>query len=158
LLYLNGNPTQQQLEQSDAVCTALQLINFYQDIVQDYTEQDRVYIPQDELTKHGLSEIDLVNLNSQKIAPIIRDLYQRTELIMSQGFPLGTSLSGRMGWEVRAMTLGGITTLNLLTSQSNLNLINRPRLSKWNMIKVLFMSGFNHTYSKTARKLLNVAD
>lgn len=154
LLHLDGHPNKEQLEQSDAVCTALQLINFYQDIVQDYTEQDRIYIPQDELTKSGLSETDLVNSNSQKIAPLIRELYQRTELIMSKGYPLGTALSGRMGWEVRAMTLGGITTLNLLTSQSNLDLINRPRLSKWNMIKVLFISGFNHTYSNTAQKLL----
>lgn len=154
LLHLSAQTSNEQLEQSDAVCTALQLINFYQDIVQDYTEQDRIYIPQDELAKAGLSESDLVNANSEKIAPLIRDLYQRTETIMKKGYPLGSTLTGRMGWEVRAMTLGGITTLNLLASQSNLDLINRPRLTKLNMIKVLFMSGSKHTYANTAQKLL----
>jgi len=155
LLHLISNPTQQQLEQSDAVCTALQLINFYQDIVQDYNEQDRIYIPQDELTDAGIAEKDLVAPDSQKIAPLIRSLYQRTSKIMTGGHLLGSTLSGRLGWEIRAMTLGGITTLNLLIAQSNQELLNRPRLTKLNKLKILLASGFKQYYKNTAESLLN---
>lgn len=156
LLHLNGEPTDEQLKQSDAVCTALQLINFYQDIVQDYTESDRIYIPQDELAVAGLKEEDLIQSDSQKIAPLIRSLYQRTELIMDEGCELGAHLSGRMGWEVRAMTLGGITTLNKLMSQNDNTLLNRPRLSKMTMLKILLSSALKIIYMKSAKQLLNV--
>ncbi|PHS71118.1 MAG: squalene synthase HpnC [Methylophaga sp.] len=154
LLYLNGTPTQQQLQQSDAICTALQLINFYQDIVQDYTEQDRIYIPQDELTAAGLTESDIVQANSHKIAPLIRSLYHRTEQIMAFGHSLGCQLSGRLGWEIRAMTLGGIQTLALLKQQQDSNLLVRPRLSRWLMIKVITVSISKNGYRQFAKQLL----
>jgi hydroxysqualene synthase len=154
LLYLNGNPSHEQLQQSDAVCTALQLINFYQDIVQDYTEQDRIYIPQNELASSGLIESDLVQPNSQKIAPLIRSLYQRTEQIMAKGYPLGATLSDRMGLEVRAMTLGGIHTLALLKEQTDENLLTRPRLGRGMMIKILLGSLVKTLYLTNAKKVL----
>ena len=154
LLHLNGKPDHEQLEQSDNVCTALQLINFYQDIVQDYTEQDRIYIPQDELIASGLTETDLVKPDTQKIAPLIRSLYGRTEQLMAKGYPLGSVLSGRMGWEVRAMTLAGIKTLALLKKQRDEELLTRPRLSRVIMIKVLLGSLVNSIYLSSAKKLL----
>jgi hypothetical protein len=49
-----------------------------------------------------------------------------------------------MGWEVRAMTLGGITSLNKLMLQDDDGLLNRPRLNKLLMLKILLIS-----YSKT---------
>ena len=156
LLYLNGEPNDEQLKQADAVCTALQLINFYQDIVQDYIESDRIYIPQDELSSAGIKEEDLIQTDSHRIAPLIRSLYQRTELIMAEGYHLGSYLSGRMGWEVRAMTLGGITTLNRLMSQNDNALLDRPRLSKLTMLKILFSSAFKAIYIQSAKQLINV--
>ncbi len=154
LLHLNNTASEQQLKQSDAVCSALQLINFYQDIVQDYTESDRVYIPQDELKQAGLIDSDLVKPDTHKIAPLIRSLYQRANNLMKQGAPLGASLTGRMGWEVRAMTLGGIATLHQLQQQSNQDLLTRPRLSKFTFIKIMLQSSNQHCYLKTIDKLL----
>jgi len=154
LLYLNAKPSDEQLNQSDSVCSALQLINFYQDIVQDYNESDRIYIPLDELDAAGLKESDLIQPDSEKIAPLIRSLYQRTEHIMAEGYQLGIHLSGRMGWEVRAMTLGGITTLNQLASQGNDELLNRPRLSKFTLLKIMFFSMSKRLYLSRAKKLL----
>jgi squalene synthase HpnC len=156
LLHLNGEPSDKQLEQSDAVCSALQLINFYQDIVQDYTEQDRIYIPQDELTQAGLTESDLIGPDSQKIAPLIRSLYQRAQHLMLKGYPLGTVLTGRMGWEVRAMTLGGITTLALLIRQDDNMLLQRPRLNKTTLLKLVTISLVKHYYSKKSLQLLSL--
>ncbi len=154
LLHLNGHPSQKQLDQSDAICTALQLINFYQDIVQDYTEQNRIYIPQDELSTTGLKESDLIEKNSQKIAPLMRSLYKRSTLIINQGHQLGTSLDGRFALEVKSITLAGAFTLYLLQSQTDENLLKRPRLSRFDFIKIIFLSLINTLFLSSIKKYL----
>ena len=157
LLHLDGNPGDKQLQQSDAICTALQLINFYQDIVQDITEQNRTYIPTNELEQFGVSEQDLLQTNTDNISLLIRFQYQRTQSIMEAGILLGTTVKGRLGWEIRAMTLGGITTLNKLILQNDSALLDRPRLSKLTMLKILLSSASKTIYLQSAKRLLDVS-
>jgi hydroxysqualene synthase len=154
LLHLNGEPSQQQLEQSDAICTALQLINFYQDIIQDYTEQDRIYIPQDEMTSKNIQEADLLQANTQHIAPLLKSLYQRAKELMKVGYLLGTSVNGRLGWEIRAMSLGGISTLQMLIEQDDNNLLTRPRLDKKQLLFIMLNSACSMRYRKKANLML----
>jgi len=154
LLHLNGQPTDQQLEQSDAICSALQLINFYQDIIQDYTEQDRIYIPQDELAKANLQEADLLQTDTQHLAPLLNSLYQRTKNLMKAGYLLGTSVKGRLGWEIRAMSLGGISTLQMLIEQDKSNLLTRPRLDKKQVLFLMLNSACSTRYRKKAHLTL----
>lgn len=154
LLHLNGDPTEQQLEQSDAICTALQLINFYQDIIQDYIEQDRIYIPQDEMATENIQEADLLQTDTQHIAPLLKPLYQRAKDLMKVGYLLGTSVKGRLGWEIRAMTLGGISTLHMLLEQDDNNLLTRPRLNKKRLIFIMLKSVCSARYIKEVKKIL----
>lgn len=154
LLHLQGTPTQQQLQQSDAICTSLQLINFYQDIVQDFKEQNRIYIPLDELSDIGIDEANLIQADTSILAPLLRSLYLRTELIMSEGLELGSSLSGRLGWEIRAMTLGGLTTLLSLKRQPDGGLLSRPRLSRKTMTWVIINSALTMRYKQIIFQLL----
>ncbi|NOQ77627.1 MAG: squalene synthase HpnC [Methylococcaceae bacterium] len=156
LLLLSNKPTQEQLSQSDAICSALQLINFYQDIVQDMTESDRIYIPTSELSEFNVktNQLTQVDEDTTPLAPLMRLQYQRTQKLMSQGYQLGTGLSGRIGWEIRAMTLGGISTLNLLMLQKDNALLKRPRLSKFKLFKIMLISMSKHLYSYQAKQLL----
>jgi len=156
LLLLSNVPSQLQLQQSDAICSALQLINFYQDIVQDITESDRVYIPVDELDKFNINEQELVDIDSDTttMSPLLRLQYQRANELMSQGYNLGAGLNGRIGWEIRAMTLGGIKTLSLLKSQADHSLLKRPRLSKLSLFKIMLISMSKNYYSREAVRLL----
>ena len=160
MLLLSSQPTPLQLKQSDAICSALQLINFYQDIVQDMTESDRIYIPVEELEQFNINEQQLTDINSDTTAiyPLLRLQYERAEKLMSQGYQLGSSLNGRIGWEIRAMTLGGIMTLSLLISQPNNSLLKRPRLSKWILFKIMLMSISKRYYSAKAKQLLNTVN
>ena len=158
LLYLEGNTTPLQLQQSDTICTALQLINFYQDIEQDYTEQDRIYIPQEELFSFGLSETDLIKLDSKKIAPLLRSLYQRSHQMLASGYTLGISLSGRIGWEVRAIILSAIHTQVLLQQQNDDYLLTRPRLSKITLLKIMAISLAKPYYQQACLKLFKRLD
>jgi squalene synthase HpnC len=63
LLHLNGIVTPQNLAWSDSICSALQLINHWQDVAIDWTKNDggRVYLPQDELAQFGLTDDDIAN-------------------------------------------------------------------------------------------------
>lgn len=152
LLYLQGQPTDQQLQQSDAICSALQLINFYQDIEQDLTEQNRLYLPEDLLTSAGLAEKDLLSADSHKLASVLRPLYQHTSQLMQSGIPLGAGIHGRLGWEIRAMTLGGIMTLSQLQQQSDKDLLSRPRLTRRQLAWILLVAAYKPLYSKAAYK------
>ena len=152
VLYLQGQPGIGQLQLSDAICSALQLINFYQDIAQDLTEQNRVYLPQDLLTANGIDNDDLLNAENQQLANILRPLYQQTRELISRGIPLGASLSGRLGWEIRAMTLGGIMTLSKLQKQTDPQLLSRPRLSRRQLLWILLVTASKRRYLKMAYK------
>jgi len=154
LLYLYGEPSEQQLEQSDAICTALQLINFYQDIIQDYTEQGRIYIPQDEMIEAQIQETDLLQADTQYLAPLFKSLYQRIKNLMKVGVLLGISVKGRLGWEIRAMTLGGISTLNMLSEQDDSHLLSRPRLDKKQLMFIMLNSACSMRYRKKASLML----
>lgn len=154
ILHLQGHPTETQLKQSDAICSALQLINFYQDVIQDFTEQQRIYIPQDELSAAGIEEAELLNPQTQKLAPILRSLYHRTQLMMAGGVELGTSIPGRLGWEIRAMTLGGIYTLSKLQQQPDKTLLSRPRLTKPTLLKIFLNSIRSSSYRQSVSRFL----
>jgi squalene synthase HpnC len=130
LLHLGSETSQQQLEQSDAICTALQLINFYQDIKQDLLENDRLYLPLDDLIQAGLTEYDLNVPNTTRMASIFREKYLFIHTLLLKNLSLGESVGGRLGWEIRTIILAGLMTLKKLSAQKNDHLTARPRLSK----------------------------
>tara|TARA_R110001583_G_scaffold173287_1_gene327155 strand:- start:4902 stop:5798 length:897 start_codon:yes stop_codon:yes gene_type:complete len=154
LLHLNGNPTDEQLEQSDAICSALQLINFYQDIIQDYNEQDRVYLPQEEMAAEKIQDVDLLQADTQHLASLLKNLYKRTKELLKTGYLLGASVKGRLGWEIRAMSLGGISTLHMLCEQDDTKLLTRPRLHKKQLMFIMLNSACSARYIKKANLLL----
>jgi len=128
MLHLYGQTDRKTLAQSDAICSALQLINFYQDMAQDYGELDRIYIPQDEIKAAFVNE---TYFRSQRTdGPMIllmRKQYQRAHKLLQGGAPLGKSLKGRFGFEIRLIIAGGSRILLKLDQQTD-NVFSRPRL------------------------------
>jgi squalene synthase HpnC len=155
ILLLHGQATEHQLQQSDAICSALQLINFYQDIEQDLTEMNRVYLPQDQLNAHAITEADLLITDTTRLAPLLRGLYHHTATLMQQGVPLGVSVNGRLGWEIRAMILGGVASLRLLQQQQDHQLLLRPRLKKSQLMSIMFASICPWIYQRTTSRWLS---
>ena len=112
LLHLFKRTTESDLTRSDAICSALQLINFWQDVDIDYTKDRRVYLPQDEMASHGVSERHL----AEKVCdPAFRSLMkfevQRAKALMLSGASLGRDLPGRVGLEIRTTVQGGLRIL-----------------------------------------------
>jgi len=128
MLYLYGQTDRKSLAQSDAICSALQLINFYQDLTQDYNELDRIYIPQDEIRASFVNETYFKNQRTDgPMILLMRKQYERAHKLLQGGAPLGKSLKGRFGFEIRLIIAGGSRILLKLDKQTD-DLFSRPRL------------------------------
>ncbi|WP_020146804.1 squalene synthase HpnC [Thioalkalivibrio sp. ALJ15] len=127
MLYLDGNPTEEMIGYSDAVCSALQLINFYQDLHQDITENNRIYLPQNEMAQYGVSEeMIAAGQTTFQLRNLMQFQYARADRLLRAGAPLGGMLRGRMGLEIRAIINGGARVLWRLRQQDDV--FARPRL------------------------------
>ena len=138
LLHLNNETSPQSLGQSDAICSALQLTNFLQDISQDLEESDRIYLPQDEMAQFGVSEDDIHNkITNSATRQLIAFQIRRTVKLMQSGAPLGKVLKGRMGLELRMTIMGGSHILYRLNEQHD-DVFSRPRLNKWDIAWIIW--------------------
>lgn len=119
MLHLFEAATPENLQRSDAICTALQLINFWQDIVIDW-QKGRVYLPQEDLARFGVAEERIGETTAGAPADaawqaLLAFQIERTTALMRQGAPLCLALPGRFGWEIRLTVEGGLRILERLT-------------------------------------------
>ena len=130
LLHLMGTDSEINLQLSDAICSALQLINFLQDIEQDFTENNRIYLPQADLKTCNVNETHFQEKRSDEaFFRLIQQQIHHAREKMLFGKPLGRAVGGRFGFQLRLMINGGLRVLELLEKQQN-DLFSRPRLSK----------------------------
>jgi phytoene synthase len=112
LLHLFKRTTDLELRQSDAICSALQLVNFWQDLDIDYRRDDRIYLPQDEMARHGVTERHFAERRCDAAwRGLMRQEIARARELMLSGAPLGRTLPGRIGLEIRATVQGGLRIL-----------------------------------------------
>jgi len=95
-------------QQSDAICSALQLINFWQDVGVDIKKQ-RIYIPLEDLRRFNVSESQLGAARvDDNWRALLRFEVSRARQLMLSGAPLARRLPGRLGWELRLVVQGGL--------------------------------------------------
>jgi len=136
MLYLIKQTSAQHLTWSDSICSALQLINFYQDIHQDYQENNRIYLPMDEMAHFGVTEAHLEQQRSDSaMRALIEQQLGRAKSMMLAGSPLGNAVTGRFGLQLRMMINGGLQTLKHLENQEN-NYFSRPRLKAFDWLTI----------------------
>ncbi len=129
LLGLYGIDDVTSLARSDAVCTALQLINFWQDPSVDLA-RGRNYFPLEDLQRQGLSHAEMVPGNDTPATQaVLADLTQWAAQWMDEGSSLVHHLPGRMGWELRLVVQGGLQIVAKIRQMEHRTLGRRPRLS-----------------------------
>ena len=140
LLCLYGVSDEKSLAQSDGICTALQLINFWQDVAVDW-RKDRVYLPLQDMAKFGVSEDDIA---AQRLTPEFKRLMayecEKAFKMLQAGSALVYQLPGRLGWELRLIVLGGQRILQKLDEAGYDVFEHRPELGRkdwWWMLKQL---------------------
>jgi squalene synthase HpnC len=138
LLHLFKRTSETDLVRSDAVCTALQLINFWQDVDIDFAK-GRVYLPQDEMARYGVSERHIAE---QRCDAAWRSLMQfqtaRARAMIVSGQPLARSLPGRIGLEIRATIQGGLRILEKIERADYDVFRRRPVLRAFDWPLLLF--------------------
>jgi hydroxysqualene synthase len=130
LLHLYRVGDASSLRQSDAICSSLQLINFWQDLSVDLP-RGRIYVPLADLQRHGL---DLPRLLQQAddaaMRAMVRDLAAWAGALMAEGAPLALRLPGRLGWELRLVVQGGLRILEKIAAMDFASVRTRPVLGR----------------------------
>lgn len=113
---------------SDALCTALQLTNFWQDLERDW-QNGRLYVPAAEHLRHGA---DLRDLDARRWTNGWREALTacgaRTRALFESGRPVCDGVRGRLGWELRLTWLGGSRILDKLEAAAYDVFRQRPTL------------------------------
>lgn len=138
LLHLYGVHDAKSLAQSDGICTALQLINFWQDIAVDW-QKNRVYLPQNDLEQYGVSEAQIAA--GQADAAFQRLMaYQcgKAHKMLRAGSPLVHTLNGRIGFELRLIILGGERIVQKLAENGYDVFRHRPQLNRRDWLLMLW--------------------
>ena len=130
LLHLCGVNESEALRQSDAICSALQLINFWQDLSRDLP-RGRRYVTQADAARHGLDARQLqAGADSDASRALVRSLVAWARDLMLAGAALVHRLPGRMGWELRFVVQGGLRVLEKIEADGCNALSRRPQIGK----------------------------
>ncbi len=131
LLHLYGVRDEAALAESDAICSALQLINFWQDLSVDIP-RGRYYLPHDDCAAHGVTQVQLLALQQDENAiTLIAKNVHWARTLMQKGSQLVRKVPGRAGWELRLVVQGGLRILDKIEGLEYATLRHRPTLTAW---------------------------
>lgn len=141
LLLLFNKATPEHLAYSNQVCTALQLINFYQDVAIDFDSTyhpSRVYLCQDEMQAFNISEAQIASQHvNQHWEQFMLFNIERAEAMLKAGKPLEHILPGRIGLEMRLIIGGGEQIIYKLKRARGDIFKHRPTLKAWDWPLIL---------------------
>lgn len=130
MLHLYDAVDARNLRDSDAICTGLQLTNFWQDVAVDWSK-GRIYIPQDAMARHAVTEDDIAAArNSAAWQALMREQVQHARECLLAGAPLARRLRGRVGFELRLVVQGGLRILERLEQLHYDMFTRRPTIGK----------------------------
>ena len=137
LLHLYGEHDSRSLAQSDGICTALQLINFWQDISVD-VPRGRYYLPVALLAKYGISQAEVQSLqDSPALRQVLAECCTLARQLMLRARALPGRIGGQAGLELRLVMAGGIRILDKIAAQGYNTAQQRPALSKKDALPML---------------------
>ena len=140
LLHLYGLQEESALERSDAICTSLQLINFWQDLSEDLT-RGRCYLPADLMAAHRVTQDDLKDRrDTAATQSLLQAAVGWARTLMHRGAPLVRQVPGRAGWELRLVIQGGLRVADRTEALGTRILRQRPTLALADLGPVVWRS------------------
>ena len=130
LLHLYGATSPSNLPHSDAICTALQLVNFWQDIAVDW-RKNRVYLPQEDLARFGVTETHIAEARcDDRWRALLAFETDRARGLLASGAPLTRTLPWRLALELRGVLAGGHRILDGIDAARGDVFRCRPQLGR----------------------------
>ncbi len=121
---------EENLRCSDKICSALQLINFWQDIAIDFDKQ-RIYLPQEDLQRFQIPNHSLQAMFQHPAWPQLMQFeIARARAMMLDGAPLALRLPGRIGFELRLVVQGGLRILEKIEANRGDAVRARPTITR----------------------------
>ncbi len=127
--------TPERARMSDAICTGLQLANFWQDVRSDLVERGRVYMPSGEtgLRAQDLQEMALWGDDPAarvRFIRALRPLVERTRPLFAEGRALAEDVGPEVGPVIGVFRAAGVHVLDAVEGIGCTTLWRRPRVSK----------------------------
>ena len=130
VLYLCGYRDAERQALSDATCTALQLANFWQDIVRDL-EKGRVYLPLELIERHGYSVEELeARRETPAFRAVMREAVEVARRLFLEGLPLARLVDRRLAADLELFSRGGMRVLEKIERQNYNVLARRPYVTR----------------------------
>jgi squalene synthase HpnC len=131
MLRLYREASDQHVVWSDSICSALQLVNFWQDVAIDFAK-NRIYLPQDEMARFGVSERQIAARDTGGgWTALMHFQVERARAMLERGAPLALALPGRIGLEIRTVVQGGLRILEKIERARGDVFRRRPVLRPW---------------------------
>jgi squalene synthase HpnC len=138
MLHLYGAADEENIRDSDAICTALQLINFLQDVAIDI-HKERIYIPLEDLSRYAISPAALDHASARpRWRSMMKFEVDRTRALLLSGAPLALRLNGRIGFELRMVVQGGLRILDAIEAVEYDVFLHRPKLSRRDWLAIFW--------------------
>jgi squalene synthase HpnC len=142
LLHLYGVTDAQALAQADHVCSALQLINFWQDLSVD-VPRGRYYLPAQDCRRLGIApDAPQTWARHPRMPELVAQLCDWSRDTMLAGAPLVHRVPGRAGWELRLVVQGGLRILQRIARLRYRTIEQRPKLGPLDAVPMLWRSAW----------------
>jgi len=150
VLYLCGYSDEERQRLSDATCTALQLANFWQDVIVDLMK-DRVYIPLEVMqrNRYTVEELFARQMN-ENFRRVMIEIVERARDLFYEGLPLARMVDRRLSIDLDLFSRGGMHVLKKIEQQNYDVLSRRPKISKVERVGLLLTSLTRMTFGRAA--------
>lgn len=112
---------------SDRTCIGLQLVNFWQDIARDLRDRDRIYLPREDMARHGVREDDLRRpAATPAVRALVAEQVARARGHLEAGAPLHRFVPRRVALDIRMFTEGGLALCDAIARRGHDTLAGRP--------------------------------
>jgi len=142
VLLVFGYRDEKLFQYSDNICTALQLTNFWQDVLLD-KQKNRVYIPLDDIKQYNYSMENWSDgVVENNFFPLMKFQVERTKQLFYDGIELLESVDKDLRLELRLVWFGGMKILRKIEKQNYNVFIRRPKLNVFDKLSVFYKGMF----------------
>ena len=142
VLHLFGHTDEEYLIWSDSICTSLQIINFLQDVKDDY-DLGRIYLPKDEMDSFGVTEDHIKNrIFDLHWLNFMNFQLDRANRYLDDGSNLYENLPRRLGIEIKMIVKSGLQVITKLNASRGNVFVTDHKMNSLDFIKILYQTAF----------------
>ncbi|WP_128436802.1 squalene synthase HpnC [Streptomyces cyaneus] len=135
VLAVTGTETPERIRRSDAVCTALQIVEHLQDVAEDLG-RDRIYLPADDMKRFHVEETDLAAKTAgASVRALVAYEAERAQNLLNEGTPLVGSVHGRLKLLLAGFVAGGRAAIRAIAAAEYDVLPGPPKASKLQLLR-----------------------